>query len=214
MARIGRPKRSQLEAKMNSMQALGLPRVEPPIRHRSANQTPRFWCPVCGMCADLDRLLTGPYEVRSAVQLYGGKREDGRGYMEYLYDDADILQQALQLLEPQILAALQLVRDELGYPIESRRRDRSFIPPSAEEEDDELFDEMDTLLDEMDTLLDEEDRLYLPEPRTKPKRRAKKPKRPAIREPESQDYLRLGAKSTPQPSRETLALPPGQPKKP
>jgi hypothetical protein len=166
------------------------------------------------MCADLDRLLTGPYEVRSAVQLYGGKREDGRGYMEYLYDDADILQQALQLLEPQILAALQLVRDELGYPVESRRQGRDFILPTVEEEDDELFDEMDTLLDEMDTLLDEEDRLYLPEPRTKPKRRAKKPKRPAIREPESQDYLRLGAKSTPQPSRETLALPPGQPKKP
>jgi len=228
MARKGRPKRSQIEAKMNSMQALGLPRVEPPIRHRNANETPRFWCPVCGMCADLERLLTGPYEVRSAVQLYGGRREDGRGYIEYLYDDDAVLQEALRLLEPQILAALEVVRSELGYPLEDTRPGRrSPSRPLDLEEEDDLLGEVDDLLAEVDDLLDEEDALYLPAPRKAPKRpkkskqaairapkRSKKSKQAAIRGPENQEYLRLDSGRPPEARQNQLRLPPGQTKKP
>ncbi|MCL6557654.1 MAG: hypothetical protein K6U74_02405 [Firmicutes bacterium] len=44
----------------------------------------RFWCPLCGMVADLDRLDHSPYPTKIMLQRYGGKLPDGRGYMEYV----------------------------------------------------------------------------------------------------------------------------------
>jgi hypothetical protein len=44
----------------------------------------RFWCPLCGMVADADRLDDSPHPVKVMLQRYGGRFPGGKGYMEYV----------------------------------------------------------------------------------------------------------------------------------
>ena|GEM_PF-4906435 len=44
----------------------------------------RFWCPLCGMVADEDRLDGSPYPVKVKRHVFGGKLPGGAGFMRYL----------------------------------------------------------------------------------------------------------------------------------
>jgi len=56
----------------------------------SVEEKLRFWCPVCGMCADLERLDNSPYEVDLKLQRFGG-------YSHIEYVDVDEEQKLLLL---------------------------------------------------------------------------------------------------------------------
>jgi len=43
----------------------------------------RAFCPVCGWRAKVSLMKNGPYKPVLYLQKYGGKRPDGKGYMEF-----------------------------------------------------------------------------------------------------------------------------------
>lgn len=79
------------------------------------SETPRFWCPVCGMAANTSQLDDTPFEVIGGIQKFGGKLQDGTPYMppykgtmnerdllEVLYRLREVLPQAMAQVEEQI----------------------------------------------------------------------------------------------------------------
>lgn len=77
---MARPKRKELKAEV-SLPPSPLPTGGPTWE---VQEKLRFWCPLCGMVADVDRLAESPYPVRLKLQRYGGRLPGGIGYMEYV----------------------------------------------------------------------------------------------------------------------------------
>lgn len=82
-------------------------------------ETPRFWCPMCGMCADQTRLDDAVYEVKVAIQQYGGRLPGGKAYMEYIYEDvrpylSENRVEVLRELLSHVDAVKAYLEDELG----------------------------------------------------------------------------------------------------
>lgn len=79
----------------------------------------RFWCPLCGMVADLDRLDGSPYPVRLKLQRYGGRLRGGTGYMEYIPVDQEERKKLLDRLAALVLALPSHIREEAEIALET-----------------------------------------------------------------------------------------------
>ena len=101
------------------------------------NETPRFWCPMCGMCADQERLENEVYDVKVAIQKFGGKHPGGKPYIEYFYEDTlpYLIENRTEVLES-LLSHVDAVRDYLVHELhnESSPLEGGYIAaPTVEE---------------------------------------------------------------------------------
>lgn len=97
---MARPKRNEVGAKLPPAP----PRLTPEPTWDVAEKL-RFWCPLCGMVADIDRLNESPYPVQVKLQRYGGKLPDGRGFIRYYPVNEETGKRVLERLE-KIVAVL------------------------------------------------------------------------------------------------------------
>lgn len=164
----------------------------------ATSETPRVWCPVCGMCANQSRLDNQAYEVRVAMQRFGGR--DNIRYFPEFPGDRENLIEMLRLFEAHLPVALASVQRQLAELLRSAPRspaDGYLAAPDREDVslpgflplwDDEAGEEYALPEDEA------EEPLYLPAPR---RRRAKatqqkaalppKPTRKALPSPKRDD---------------------------
>lgn len=156
-----RQKRSQMRNK--SVTVLDEPAQLSPEQEAAAvtwttYEAPRFWCPLCGMVANVSNLLEAPHAVHTAMQRYGGSfpgymqkgdREVRRGYIQY-FDEPDettrMLAAQMVPIAQEVLAHLrELADDMVPEPLNPPDHIPNYLPPGQDELDDGYDDDTDDL---------------------------------------------------------------------